>query len=359
MKTESIKVPVILASIAVLVLLCLAAVSPTGGGGTGSAYTLPNYQTGTGYTNVTGDLGSVIICSNAATFTLTIPQAGSAGFPSGWWFRVLNLGSGSVVLTPAAGNINGAATRSINTRDGGIVMSDGTNYNFINGKVYQVMQHAAASTQYRSVQAADTSGTSYTDGSIVGDATRTNANVLGALTADSVKATNAVQGASFSSAGSGDLVITSTNTGNVVIQTNVTASSSLTTPTANLATANIGTLNLTNNMVAPATTPALGASGTNIVVDYNYRAMYLATTTNMNLSSFNTAPSAGNTVGTLLVILANGGNVIVNSGLTSMKVANASVIFPVTITNGDWGAFSFRSFGANNTNNGVAYSFIH
>lgn len=163
----------------------------------GSAYTIPNYQIGTVYTNVTGDLGNLVICSNSATFTLTIPQAGSAGFPSGWWYRVLNLGSGSLVLSPAVGNINGAATRSINTRDGGIVMSDGTNYNFINGKVYQVMQHAAASTQYRSVQASDTSGTSYTDGAIVGDATRTNANVLGSLTADSVKSTNLVTASGY------------------------------------------------------------------------------------------------------------------------------------------------------------------
>jgi len=109
-----------------------------------------------------------------------------------------------------------------------------------------------------------------------------------------------------------------------------------------------------------ATIPALGSGSTNLVVDYLYSDLYLETSTNMNLASFgNTATHGSTTVGTILTILANGGNVIVNSGLGSIKVANASVAFPVTITNGDWGVFSFKSYGSNATNNGVAFSFIH
>lgn len=121
----------------------------------------------------------------------------------------------------------------------------------------------------------------------------------------------------------------------------------------------VGSTTVTNNQTFLTHTPDLGAALTNIVVDFTYREMTLNTTTNMYLASFSNSASAGNAIGTVLRILANGGNVIVGSGLGSIKVANSSVTFPVTITNGDWGLFSFRSEGSNATNHGVAYSYVH
>lgn len=156
-------------------------INSTASGGSGVTYTTNQWVTGTGYTNLTTDLANTLVFSNAATVTVTIPQAGSAGFPNGWWYRALNKGAGNVVLTPASGLINGAATKTLNTLDGGIITSDGTNYNLVKSLNYQVMQHAAASTQYRTAMANDTSGTAYVDGPLQGDASRTN-GFIGTLT---------------------------------------------------------------------------------------------------------------------------------------------------------------------------------
>lgn len=244
----------------------------------GSAYTLPNYQTGTGYTNVTGDLGSLIICSNAATFTLTIPQAGSAGFPSGWWFRVLNLGAGMVSITPVSCLINGASVQSLNKSDGGLIASDGTNYNFIQVKANQVMQHFGASTQYRVPMAGDTTGRSYIEGPIIGDATKTNANVLGALTADSEWITNSTSAVNF-------------NRHSLTVTTNGNYSVNLASASEFFITLN-GNLTLTAPTL-PSTSSAL--CGTNFVVHFIQDAtgnrVLTVTTNTANSYWFGSAPS--------------------------------------------------------------------
>jgi hypothetical protein len=103
-------------------------------------------------------------------------------------------------------------------------------------------------------------------------------------------------------------------------------------------------------------TPALGASGTNIVVDYSFTDLELNTSTNMNLSSFSNTAAANTAPGTTLKILASGGNVIVNNGLGSTMKGAAAVGFPVTITAGNWGVFSFKSYGSSVTNNGVVFT---
>lgn len=84
---ESIKVPVILASVAALVLLCLAAVSPTGGGGSVTPVVV-SASTGNSYTS-DATLGSLLtfrlICTT--NFTLANPTGGTDGQSIIWEFQ--------------------------------------------------------------------------------------------------------------------------------------------------------------------------------------------------------------------------------------------------------------------------------
>lgn len=61
-----------------------------------------NLQTGTSYTLQTSDNGSVIACSNASAFTLTVPSGLGAGFNC----LVLQLGAGQVTPTASGTTIN-------------------------------------------------------------------------------------------------------------------------------------------------------------------------------------------------------------------------------------------------------------
>ena len=70
--------------------------------------TLPNVQSGASYAIATTDCG-VTVNLTAASATPTIPAAGSAGFPNGWFTDLLCTGAGGCTLTPASGTINGLA----------------------------------------------------------------------------------------------------------------------------------------------------------------------------------------------------------------------------------------------------------
>lgn len=95
-----------------------------GGGGSG---TIPvNAQTGTTYTIQSSDIGKLITFSNAAAVAVTVPVASS--FASGFPFRVQNLGSSLVTLTPTTSTINGQTSLAINPQTGCLVVGDGTNY---------------------------------------------------------------------------------------------------------------------------------------------------------------------------------------------------------------------------------------
>jgi hypothetical protein len=68
-------------------------------------------QTGSNYPFVTGNCGQLVNLNNAGAQTPTIPVAGSAGFPAGWYVDICNIGAGAQTLTPATGTVGGAATR--------------------------------------------------------------------------------------------------------------------------------------------------------------------------------------------------------------------------------------------------------
>lgn len=101
--------------------------------GTIQAITTPNPQTGTNYPIVTTDCGKVVNLSNASNQIPTIPQAGSAGFLTGWATEVCNQGAGTQTITPATSTIGGAATYVLAAGTAAApkcigVVSDGVNY---------------------------------------------------------------------------------------------------------------------------------------------------------------------------------------------------------------------------------------
>lgn len=87
-----------------------------------------NAQTGTTYTFLSSDRGKHVTCSNGSAVAVTLPQAGSAGFTNSWYSYVENIGVGLVTITPTTSTINGAATLVLQTGEGYLITSDGTNY---------------------------------------------------------------------------------------------------------------------------------------------------------------------------------------------------------------------------------------
>lgn len=63
-----------------------------------------------------------------STCSVTIPAANTSGFGAGTIFSVKNDGPGTVVITPASGSINQAASLTLTTKQGGDIYSDGQNY---------------------------------------------------------------------------------------------------------------------------------------------------------------------------------------------------------------------------------------
>ena len=87
-----------------------------------------NAQTGTTYAVVASDENKVVSFSNAGSVAVTLPVATTSGFGVGAVFHWVNLGAGTVTVTPTTSTINGAATLVLTTGQSTDVYSDGTNY---------------------------------------------------------------------------------------------------------------------------------------------------------------------------------------------------------------------------------------
>ena len=105
-----------------------------------------NAQTGTSYTIVgmvnptvglptTGDMGKLVTFSNTGAVAVTLPQAGTTGFEANKWFAVENDNSGPVTITPTVSTIAGASTLVLDQNRGGVIYSDGTNYQILAGGI--------------------------------------------------------------------------------------------------------------------------------------------------------------------------------------------------------------------------------
>ena len=92
-----------------------------------------NAQTGTSYTVLTGDYRKLVTHTNGSAIAVTLPQA-SATFPANWFYWTQNRGAGAVTITPTTSTIDGAATLVLNTNEGAVIFSDGTNYFTFRGK---------------------------------------------------------------------------------------------------------------------------------------------------------------------------------------------------------------------------------
>ena len=104
----------------------------TGGGALSGSVTLSlswpvNAPSGTSYTVQASDGFKLVKLSNAAAVAVTLPQAG-ASFPNGWETSFLNLGAGTVTITPTTSTINGAASLTLTTGQSADIYSDGSNY---------------------------------------------------------------------------------------------------------------------------------------------------------------------------------------------------------------------------------------
>lgn len=106
---------------------------------------VPNAQTGTTYTYLTGDRAKLVTHSNASAIAGTLPQANATTFQSGWYFHVHNVGAGTLTITPATSTINGNATLILVTGESAMIVSDGTNYQ-VSSLPFQVTNLTAVTT---------------------------------------------------------------------------------------------------------------------------------------------------------------------------------------------------------------------
>ena len=81
--------------------------------GTISTKVTPTPLSGSNPAITTGYCGGLENLSNASAQTPTIAEAGSAGFATGWYTTLCNIGAGTQTLTPGAGTIGGAATKML------------------------------------------------------------------------------------------------------------------------------------------------------------------------------------------------------------------------------------------------------
>jgi hypothetical protein len=85
-----------------------------------------NMQVGTSYTVSITDYGKLITFNNASPVAVTLPNPLSGFTPFN--FLVLNIGTGTVTITPIGATINGSSTYGLLSAQSNYIISDGTNY---------------------------------------------------------------------------------------------------------------------------------------------------------------------------------------------------------------------------------------
>lgn len=95
-----------------------------------------NAQASTTYTIATGDRSRHVTYNNVNAIAVTLPQANSTTFSSGWFSWHESVGTGVVTITPTTSTINGGSALVLRLGEWALVTSDGTNYRaFTNGRV--------------------------------------------------------------------------------------------------------------------------------------------------------------------------------------------------------------------------------
>lgn len=106
---------------------CGATGGPITTTGTISAQVLVRAVTGTTDTILAADCGGRVTQSNASAVAVTLPQA-TGLFTTGYFTEIVNLGAGTVTITPTTSTINGASTLTLAQFQSAGIVSDGTNY---------------------------------------------------------------------------------------------------------------------------------------------------------------------------------------------------------------------------------------
>lgn len=163
-------------------------ITPSPGTGSftvGSAQQINAQGTAATYTILSTDMGKTITHNKATAVADSLPTAGGAGFEAGKSFCVINLGVGTVTITPVSGTINLSATLPLTTGQGGCLTSDGSNYTAFLGAAT-----GAGSGTVTSVSVTTANGVS---GSVATSTTTPAITLtLGAITPTSVAASKTV-----------------------------------------------------------------------------------------------------------------------------------------------------------------------
>ena len=77
---------------------------------------------------VTADRQNLVTSAHATANTVSIAQAGTAGFESGWFTSFCTKGAGASTITPTTSTVGGYAQITLATDDCVRIVSDGTNY---------------------------------------------------------------------------------------------------------------------------------------------------------------------------------------------------------------------------------------
>lgn len=138
--------------------------------GTISGATTIRSNTGTTDTILSSDCFKVVTENNASAVAVTLPQA-TGSFGATWGYTQINLGAGTVTITPTTSTINGAATLTLTTGQSADITSDGTNYVAALGKGGGSGTVTTTGSPANGNLAQFSGATSVTNGNLSGDCT--------------------------------------------------------------------------------------------------------------------------------------------------------------------------------------------
>lgn len=113
---------------------CGVGVAPTTGATVVTSSLIQRNNTTTTDALIGTDCGIVVTENNASAVAVSIAQAGTTGFASGYYVTAKSKGVGIVTITPTTSTIDGAANLTLSQNQSVDIYSDGTNYITLPGR---------------------------------------------------------------------------------------------------------------------------------------------------------------------------------------------------------------------------------